>query len=1123
MAKTSKMLVRIASLALAVITALSAGVVLASAEETLYVAKANNNNNANYSVKADAPIGYRFKIKGAFAAYEVQIPTYNTSQNGISVSLYKWDTNLEKTVSGTVLHTEKLENCQDWTWHKFDLSEIAPAGEYLVYVHDPVIIENKNKHNIGVYAADNNTQGMGCMYINGVETKADMAVKLHMIEDISNPFEDIITFQDVSPDNSAGVLDYWDVGDESKILGQRVKVSAPIIGFAFSMPTWGNTGCSIKLSAYKWNETFEKTVAGTPLATGTLNDIKDNSINWLVFDNAIPADEYLFTVEKLSGLRVAVRFRTTNASGGYAYVDGAEFMNDLSFTVRFESKLNGQAPFIACDGEDDLSDGNVTLPEQWKPAEDSLLNTHKVQPTTWVFTDGLGRESWEYGENGVGAVNEDKVLAMFYWNWHLRCTNSQQPFNLQDMLDKYPEAKNDWEHEIWNNSVYLHYWNEPIYGYYSTTDTWVLRRHAELLANAGVDTVFTDNSNMHWTYRNGYVAMYEQWTEAQNDGVNAPKVSFLLPFWYTDDTENDLYTMEQMEYLYADIYRRGQYENLWFWFEGKPMLMANKAWIEDSTNPVYKEMLEFFTFRRGVPSYIDNENRQAQERVEDWGWLATYPQATYYAKRQHVSSNKVEQMTVGVAQNFNYETNSLSASNAGYMVMGRSYSSDNQTRFKDAVTTEYPLRADTSKWGYNFAEQWNYALEVDPKVVFVTGYNEWTVTRYQSWKGTENSFNDLYNDEYSRDIEPTKGALKDHYYYQLINYTRKFKGAEEMPVPTAKATIDLSKGLEAQWESVGPYFAAYIGNTMNRDSYGRVGSTPYRDFSARNDVIGAQIARDDEYVYFNVECNEDITPYTDKLWMNLYIDVDQTNKGWETFDFVVNKTAASAKTSVLEKFTDGYTSEKVADVEYKVEGKFMTIKIAKSDLGISGDDFTINFAWTDTVHDADDKGANSKNGWVYSDFSGDIMDFYTSGEVAPGARFKFSYISTAENAGTLPDVGGDESTTETTTPSAPETSTPAETTTQAPEVSTPEESTTKVPTESTTKTPETSTPAETTTVAPETTGAPSPETTTKAPETTTEAAGGCGGCGSTVIGSAAAVAVIAMASAAAVVLKKKED
>ncbi|MBO5843052.1 MAG: hypothetical protein J6R46_08640, partial [Clostridia bacterium] len=68
---------------------------------------------------------------------------------------------------------------------------------------------------------------------------------------------------------------------------------------------------------------------------------------------------------------------------------------------------------------------------------------------------------------------------------------------------------------------------------------------------------------------------------------------------------------------------------------------------------------------------------------------------------------------------------------------------------------------------------------------------------------------------------------------------------------------------------------------------------------------------------------------------------------------------------------------------YTVDGRYMTIKVAKSDLGLSGDNYTINFSWTDNVHDEGN----------YEQFSGDIMDFYISGDVAPCARFKYSFVS----------------------------------------------------------------------------------------------------------------------------------
>lgn len=370
-----------------------------------------------------------------------------------------------------------------------------------------------------------------------------------------------------------------------------------------------------------------------------------------------------------------------------------------------------------------------------------------------------------------------------------------------------------------------------------------------------------------------------------------------------------------------------------------------------------------------------------------WGWLSTYPQATYFATTKDKKTQNWEQIPVGVALNHSYVTDQMVAMNHPE-AMGRSYTSSG-----------YRTEENAKLWGYGLQEQFDYAIEKNPRVIFVTGWNEWTAGRNESWADTPNGFPDQFDDEHSRDIEPSKGDLKDHYYYQLVNASRQFQGARPIPTPSAAQSIDLGAGAE-QWSTAAPYYAAYIGNTGNRDAKG-YGSLHYTEFSGRNDIIGARVARDDENVYFYVECNEEITPYTDPLWMVLYLDTDQQNQGWETFDYVLNKTSPTATEAVLERFTgNGYETEVVGNVSYSVDGKHMQVAVPKSMLGLSGYDFTINFSWTDHVHDAADKGEQTADGtWVYSTFSGDILDFYTSGDVAPGMRFKYSYVSTAENAG----------------------------------------------------------------------------------------------------------------------------
>ena len=749
---------------------------------------------------------------------------------------------------------------------------------------------------------------------------------------------------------------------EGTPIGIRMGFGAPFNNFTLCMPTWGDKTVCLTLSLYKWDTDFDTTRSAAPVATRKVENHPDNGHAYLQFDEQ-PAGEYLICIDEFSGGRLGAWQMSSAVSNAYTYESGVEKAASWEISVSF-TKTPVEA-FRKIESAKEAIDGKHTPPAESTPAADALVNTHKVMPDTWVFTDALGRESLTYED--VGGVREDKTVAMFYWTWHVDL-GFNEAFNVNEFILKYPEAIRDYDHEAWPKGGTAYFWNEPLYGYYRTNDTWVLRRHAELLANAGVDTIFTDNTNGAYTWKSSYTPLFETWSDAQENGaVNVPKVSFLLPFGPTDGSR------EQIEMIYLDIYRPGKYQNLWFYRDGKPMLMAYNNNVSTSSN-LHKEIKNFFTWRAGQPAY-EIEGRQ----IGNWGWLATYPQIPYYKDRDGFKAKVVEQTTVGVAVNHSYITHDCTAMNKGEDIIGRSYTSD----FKDRFIKE---GASASLMGYCFSEQFDYALEMDPQVLFITGWNEWTAGRHESWGGVENAFPDQFNDEYSRDLEMTKGALGDNYYYLLVNYVRKYKGVNPIPTPSLSQTIDLSAGAD-QWNTAEPYYAAYIGNTADRDAKG-YGSLHYTETSGRNDIIGARVARDAETVWFFVECNENITPYTDNLWMTLYIDSNQESKGWETFDYVVNKSAASADTLVLEKFIgNGYNTEKVADVRYKVDGKYMMVEIPKSALGLAGNDYTINFAWTDNVHDEGD----------YSKFSGNIMDFYLSGDVAPGARFKFSYISTHEN------------------------------------------------------------------------------------------------------------------------------
>ena len=390
-------------------------------------------------------------------------------------------------------------------------------------------------------------------------------------------------------------------------------------------------------------------------------------------------------------------------------------------------------------------------------------------------------------------------------------------------------------------------------------------------------------------------------------------------------------------------------------WKGKPFIMADPAFTEtikgqQADRTLENEMREFFTFRAGQPVY-----NKGPEKPDHWGWLEIYPQHGFKKN----PDGSFEQATVGVAQNWTQERG-LTALNATGS-FGRSY-----THQKGHITEPGAVN-----YGHNFQEQWERAMEINPELVFITGWNEWIAGRYDVWQQQTNAFPDEFDQEGSRDIEPMKGGHGDNYYYQMAANIRRFKG---LPAPQ-KASARLTVGIDGrfdEWKQVTPAFTAHKGNTMHRNSPGW-GSYLYRNTTGRNDIVLAKVARDNDHVYFYVETALPLTQQSDPGWMRLFIDADRDkNTGWEGYDFVINRLNPQQK-AIIEKTDAGWNWQKVGEVEYAVSKKGLEIKIPKSLLSMSGEpDF--EFKWSDNMqHD------------------GDVMDFWINGDAAPGGRGNYHY------------------------------------------------------------------------------------------------------------------------------------
>lgn len=558
-----------------------------------------------------------------------------------------------------------------------------------------------------------------------------------------------------------------------------------------------------------------------------------------------------------------------------------------------------------------------------------------LQSDTWVATDALGRT--QPAQDVAGPPKQDKWVGIFYWTWHIDYKGG--PNDNTKLIASAKDGKVDWP----SNGAPNH-WGEPELGYYWMTDPFVIRKHASMLADAGVDVVLFDTTNPPWTWKEQYETLCREYTAMREAGNKTPYIGFICPFW---DPK------EVMTLVWNDLYKPGLWSDLWFRWEGKPFILADKAKIDDP------EMLEFFTFRKPMPDYWMGPNG-----VDQWSWLEVHPQNPYKN-----SAGEVEQVSVGVAQNALPNTPGPAPMAHKTGAMGRSWHNGAKDTRDGAVHL-----------GLNFQEQWNRALELDPKFVFVTGWNEWTAGRFLEWSSYKDTdcyfpgglFVDQYDHEYSRDCEPMVGGHTDNYYYQLASNIRRFKGVRPIPQASGTHTITVD-GDASDWAGVTPEFRDTVGDVTHRDHRG-FGEVRYTNTTGRNDIVRSKAAHDAGQVYFLAGTANPLTPATDPHWMLLLVDTDQdASTGWLGYDLIVNEAVTGTNTTTVKAWRNG-AWEPLGEARYAAAGTTLEIAIPRALFGGADTAPAFDFHWADNIQGF-----------------GGVSELGVNGDSAPNRRWNYRY------------------------------------------------------------------------------------------------------------------------------------
>lgn len=754
---------------------------------------------------------------------------------------------------------------------------------------------------------------------------------------------------------------------ENDFAGARFQAQMPTNRIRVSCPSYSNGIGSLTLSLYQWRGSVEASREEKPIARKRYVDFSDNEALALSFE-PLPAGEYYWELSEAEE-KVGVWKRPQTVDGVRSFfnsqeVNGAYEMRvqyvELPFPFSGTEELFSYLiqPTLAPNETQRVSDENGDLLAREFEERDLMADT-------WDAMDGLGRR---LGDSEKYGLPRNKQVGIFYWTWHENFVTRNSPQNNAQLLRENPGLDERPDDPAWGKQRERHHWDEPLFGYYQTIDSWVLRRHAQLLSAAGVDTVVFDATNGTFTWMDSTWTLLKTWSAMRRDGIRTPKFVFMLPFGTKKEIQISLLQ------LYRDIYRPGKFRDLWYFWNGRPLVHANpnvilNALKDKNASPEdrrdWGEILRFFTFRPLQPGYA-----LGPQAADEWCWLEVFPQHGYVRKK----NGSFEMAAAGVAQNHSWNAEDGHAGLAAMNdrnIFGRAYVGPNEEELLPGEKLRFAPDRNPGKdevnrflWGENFAQQLDRAQELDPDYLFVTGWNEWSADLFPVWMGKKTAFPDQYSPEFSRDIEPSSGILKDHFYWQFVDGIRRFRGVR----PQRAA-------------SESPIYRDPVRDTLPRNSVG-YGQIPLKDETGRNDFVECHVRHDEESIIFSAVCAEKITDCSDLCWMRLFISItleDETEPHWNHFQFIVNRISPENGEAVLEKCSkNGWNWKEVSRVRMDQNGNRLEISIPRTLLDQNGKKINLWFKWADNT---------SENG-----VDGEILDFFKHGDTAPDGRFLYRYF-----------------------------------------------------------------------------------------------------------------------------------
>ena len=181
--------------------------------------------------------------------------------------------------------------------------------------------------------------------------------------------------------------------------------------------------------------------------------------------------------------------------------------------------------------------------------------------------DALGRNLPT--SSAVGPVKKDqrRVVGIFYITWHSDSNHKlKSPYAADVSAACWPAIRRPaWMPSIRSGPRASYHWGEPEAGYFLSKDEYVIRKDMSMLADAGVDVLVMDVTNAV-RYWDEWEVLFAVMQKMKAEGNRVPQFCF----WAFNGP-----VITVVQDLYDKIYKPGKHQDLWFHWDGKPLLLYN--------------------------------------------------------------------------------------------------------------------------------------------------------------------------------------------------------------------------------------------------------------------------------------------------------------------------------------------------------------------------------------------------------------------------------------------------------------------------------------------------------------------------------------------------------------------